>query len=391
MVDLGSTPLANAYLTADQLSGSERYYPLRALLCDACFLVQLEAFEPPERIFSDYAYLSSYSSTWVAHCAAHAEQMTRQLGLDRTSFVVEIASNDGCLLRNFVRAGIPSLGIEPAENVAAIAREAGVPTLARFFGTGLAAELAQERRADLIVANNVLAHVPDLNDFVAGLATLLAPGGTLTVEVPHLLRLVEDRQFDTIYHEHFSYFSCAVLDGVFARHGLELIGVERLPTHGGSLRAFVRHRGAAVRAPRVDELIAEERAHGLLRQETYTSYGSAVLAEKLRLLEFFVQAKLAKKTIVGYGAPAKGNTLLNYCGIGRDFIEFTVDANPYKQGLYLPGTRIPIRAPVDLEAVRPDLIFILPWNIREEIERQLAFARSWGARFVVRSPELMVA
>lgn len=387
-VDLGMSPLANSILTQEELLHPESFYPLRALVCSQCFLVQLEEYESPSTIFSDYAYFSSYSTTWLDHAARYAEYAVERFGLGRDSFVVEVASNDGYLLQYFMEGEIPVLGIEPATNVAQAALEKGVPTQVRFFGREVAAQLAHRRRADLLVANNVLAHVPDLDDFVGGIATLLSPQGTATLEFPHLLRLIEEEQFDTIYHEHLSYFSLLSVERVFAQRGLIVTDVEELPTHGGSLRIHVAHDGSP--SPAVEELGRRERAAGLSNLATYGVFGETVRRAKRDILSFFIDAKEDGQTIAGYGAPAKGNTLLNYTGIGRDFIDYTVDLNPHKQGCFLPGTHIPILAPEALARTQPDLVFVLPWNLREEIVGQMKHVLEWGGKFVTRVPELRV-
>ncbi len=386
--DLGLSPLANSLLSEADLVRPEPFYPLRAFVCADCLLVQLEEFEPPEAIFSEYAYFSSYSTTWLDHAARYAELATARFGLGPESLVVELGSNDGYLLQYFAERRIPVLGVEPAANVAEVAVAKGIPTEVRFFGRAVAEELAERGSADLVVGNNVLAHVPDLNDFVAGIATLLAPAGIATLEFPHLLPLIEEEQFDTIYHEHFSYFSLLTVERVLGEHGLTVVDVEELPTHGGSLRVFAAH-GGSVGAP-VQELRGRELDAGLGELSIYTSFDERVRRAKRDILTFFVEAKNAGQTIVGYGAPAKGNTLLNYCGIGRDFIDYTVDLSPHKQGLYLPGTHIPIRAPDEIARTRPNLVFVLPWNLREEIMEQMSYVRDWGGRFVARSPELRV-
>ena len=386
--DLGMAPLANSILAESELLRGEAFYPLCTFVCSDCLLVQLPEFASPDVLFSDYAYFSSYSTTWLDHASRFAAYATERFGLDADSFVVELASNDGYLLRNFQQLGIPVLGVEPAANVAEVAIAEGVPTEVRFFGRGVAADLATQRQADLLVANNVLAHVPDLNDFVAGIAVLLAPRGVASIEFPHLLNLIEQSQFDTIYHEHFSYFSLITAERIFERHGLKVVDVHELPTHGGSLRLFVARDGAttdAVRAVRERELAA-----GLTDVQTYTAFDEETRRAKRRILSFFISAKDAGQSIAGYGAPAKGNTLLNYCGIGTDFLDFTVDLNPHKQGRYLPGTHIPIRAPDDVRRRRPDLLFILPWNLQAEIIEQMSFIREWGGQFVVTSPEVQV-
>jgi SAM-dependent methyltransferase len=392
-VDLGASPLANSYLEPEDLGRAEPFYPLCVYVCDQCFLVQLPEEERAEAIFSDYAYFSSYSESWLRHAATYAQAMVERFGLGPGHQVVEIASNDGYLLRWFKERGIPVLGIEPARNVAAAAEEAGIPTLVKFFGEATARELAAAgMRADLLVGNNVLAHVPDLNDFVAGLKILLAPSGVLTMEFPHLLRLMEEDQFDTIYHEHYSYFSFTTVRKVFAAHGLTLFDVEELPTHGGSLRIYARHDDdlAKVIDEQVGDLLAREEAAGLERLETYSSFGEQVQRVKRGLLQFLIRTKEEGRSVAAYGAPAKGNTLLNYCGIRTDFLDYTVDRSPHKQGRYLPGTRIPIHAPDRLRETRPDYVLILPWNLKEEIVEQMADVRSWGGRFVVAIPEVRI-
>jgi SAM-dependent methyltransferase len=391
--DLGMSPLCESFLTAAQRNQMEPFYPLRADVCERCWLVQLESYVAPESIFTEYAYFSSYSESWVRHARAYTEAMVDRLGLGAGSMVVELASNDGYLLQHFVQRGVPVLGIEPARNVAVAAEERGVPTLTRFFGQELADELVAEgRQADLVVANNVLAQVPDLNDFVAGIKRLLKPGGVVTVEFPHLVRLLDGNQFDTIYHEHFSYFSFGTARRIFGRHGITLFDVEELPTHGGSLRIFGRHAEAAGPAPtaRVEELAARELAAGMETLVPYLGFGARVERTKRRLLEFLVRAKDEGASVAGYGAPGKGNTLLNYCGIRTDFLDYTVDRNPYKHGRFTPGTHIPIHPPERLAETRPDYILILPWNLKDEIIAQLAYTREWGARFVVPIPEVTV-
>ena len=387
--DLGNSPLSNAFLSADQLNRMEPYYPLRAYVCARCYLVQLDEFETPEKIFHEYAYFSSYSESWLAHARRFAESAITRFGLGRGSRVVEVASNDGYLLQYFKQAGIEVTGIEPAANVAAVAQERGIATLVEFLGEKTARRIAAGGvLADLLVGNNVFAHVPDVNDFVAGLAVLLKPGGTLTLEFPHLLRLMAESQFDTIYHEHFSYFSLMVAGSVLRRHGLEVVDVEELPTHGGSLRIHVVHAAAAGsrRTARPEELVARERAAGLDRVETYLAFDEQAKAAKRALLRFLIDAKDQGKSVVGYGAPAKGNTLLNYCGVRTDLIAYTVDRSPHKQGRYLPGTHIPIFAPERIAETKPDYVVILPWNIRDEVVAQMSCVRDWGGKFVVPIP-----
>jgi hypothetical protein len=390
--NLGMSPLSNAFVLPEHAGAMEPFYPLHAWVCDACHLVQLEAFETPEQIFGDYLYFSSYAESWLRHAEAYAAEMAARFGLDTGSQVVEVASNDGYLLQYFRARGVPVLGVEPAANVAAVARDKGIPTEVAFFGVATAQRLKAAGVApQLMAANNVLAHVPDLNDFVAGFAVLLALGGVLTVEFPHLLRLMRERQFDTIYHEHFSYFSLLTVQRIFVAHGLRVFDVQQLPTHGGSLRVFVTQAGSAhAETPAVAALLAEERAAGLAGRAAYAAFAEQVVDTKAALMAFCVEARRAGKSILGYGAPAKGNTLLNYCGIGPEFIGFTVDRSPHKQGLLLPGTRIPIRAPEALLAARPDYVLILPWNLRDEITTQMAAVRDWGGRFVVPIPTVQV-
>jgi SAM-dependent methyltransferase len=388
--DLGMSPLANSYLPPEQANSMEPFYPLRALVCGNCFLVQLEEFETPERIFSDYAYFSSYSSSWIEHSRRYADQMIERLDLGASSHIVEIASNDGYLLQFFHDRQIPVLGIEPAANVAKVALQKGIPTLVEFFGRETARSLAAESAADLLLGNNVLAHVPDLNDFVAGMRVLLKPGGVITMEFPHLMRLIAENQWDTIYHEHFSYFSFLTVSRVFEAHGLRLFDVDELPTHGGSLRVYGCHADDAQKPETGEarELRERERAAGYERLDTYLGYGRRVEQDKRQILSFLIDLKAQGLRVVGYGAPAKGNTLLNYCGVGRDFIEYTCDLNPHKQGSFLPGSHIPIRSPDALREDEPDIVLILPWNLTDEIVEQLSFIREWGGRFAARTPEL---
>lgn len=390
--DLGTSPLANSYLPADRLGCAEPYYPLHAFVCESCFLVQLGEFAAPTDIFSDYAYFSSVSESWVEHARRYAAQMTGRLGLGPGHRVVEVASNDGYLLQFFRERGIPVLGVEPAANVARAAEARGIPTLVRFFGLETARALVAEgTRADLLVGNNVLAHVPALNDFVAGVRELLAPAGRATFEFPHLLRLIEGAEFDTIYHEHFSYLSLLAVQRIFAFHGLTVVEVEELATHGGSLRVHaVRAEAAVAIDPSVAAVLAAEHAAGLDRIETYTDFQGAIRLVKRNLLRFLLTAQRQGRSVVGYGAAAKGNTLLNYCGIRSDFLDYVVDRSPHKQGRYLPGSRLPIYGPERIAETRPDYILILPWNLREEIVRQMAHVREWGGRFVVPIPTVQV-
>jgi SAM-dependent methyltransferase len=392
-VDLGMSPLCQTHIAPEQLHEMEPFYPLHAYVCDQCFLVQLQEFVSPQHIFSEYAYFSSYSTSWVDHARRYAEMAIERFALGRESKVMEIASNDGYLLQHFVARGVPVLGIEPAANVAQAAIEKGVPTSVRFFGRSAAIDIAREHgKPDLLLGNNVLAHVPDLNDFVAGMKALLAPNGAITMEFPHLQRLMAENQFDTIYHEHFSYLSFVAVEKVFAQHGLTLFDVEELPTHGGSLRIYARHADApaAPVSPRVPALRQREIDDGFLTLARYLSFGQQVKTTKRRLLAFLIDAKDRGKKVVGYGAPGKGNTLLNYCGIRTDFLDFTVDANPYKQGKFTPGTRIPILAPDKIREARPDYVLILPWNLKDEISLAAAYIAEWGGRFVVPIPEVRV-
>jgi SAM-dependent methyltransferase len=390
LADLGMSPVSNAFIRAAEAERMEPFYPLHARVCGKCFLVQLEQFEPPQAHFGDdYAYFSSYSDSWLEHARRYVEMAIGRFGLGGASRVVEIASNDGYLLQYFVKAGIPSLGVEPAANVARAAREKGVETVCEFFGRQSAQRLsAGGGRADLLLGNNVLAHVPDPNDFVAGLKILLKPGGTVTMEFPHLLNLMRENQFDTIYHEHFSYFSFLTAAALFAAHGLRLYDVERIPTHGGSLRIYACHaEDAKAASGDVEALLAEERNAGLGRLDAYRNFAEQVKRTKRQLLELLIGIKAAGKTIAGYGAPAKGNTLLNYCGIRTDFLDYTVDRSPQKQGRLLPGTRIPVHAPERIFETRPDYVLVLPWNIKQEIMAQMRGIAAWGGRFIVPIPE----
>ena len=393
VVDLGMSPLCESFLRGDQLNQMEPFYPLRVWVCDRCFLVQLEEYVTGEEIFTDYAYFSSFSDTWLRHARNYVEQMIAQLGLTPSKSVVEIASNDGYLLQFFVQRGIPALGIEPAANVAKAAEQRGVPTLVKFFGVDTARELVEAgHSADLILGNNVLAQVPDLNDFVGGLKILLAPDGVITIEFPHLLRTIEGNQFDQVYHEHFSYFSLYAAERIFAAHGLPIFDVEELSTHGGSIRIYAHHAEDASReeTDRLVALRATEEEAGIGTLAYYADFESRVRDTKRKLLEFLIEAKRAGKRVVGYGAPGKGNTLLNYCGIRTDFIDFTVDRSPHKHEKFLPGTHIPIFAPERLWDARPDYVLILPWNLKNEIMQQLAGIREWGGQFVVPIPEVTI-
>src|SRR6266852_8436269 len=392
-VDLGMSPLCQTHIAPHQLNHMEPFYPLHVWVCHDCFLVQLEEYVSPTEIFTEYAYFSSYSDSWVAHAKRYVDAVSARFGLDRSKKVMEIASNDGYLLQHFVKKGVPVLGIEPAANVAKAAVEKGIPTVVKFFGIEVAKEIVAEHgHADLLLGNNVLAHVPDINDFVGGMKILLAPHGVITIEFPHLARLMSENQFDTIYHEHFSYLSFVTVERIFAHHGITLFDVEEWPTHGGSLRIYGRHGENAALAVtgRVRELRQREIDEGFLTQERYRGFDERVKATKRKLLTFLIDAKQRGKKVVGYGAPGKGNTLLNYCGIRTDFLDFTVDVNPYKHGKFTPGTRIPILAPEKLREARPDYVLILPWNLKDEISAQAAYVREWGGKFVVPIPEVRV-
>jgi hypothetical protein len=393
VVDLGTSPLCESYVSADRLESMEPFYPLNVWVCQQCFLVQINEYVPAEDIFTEYAYFSSYSSSWLEHCRNYVALMTEQLSLDSDSFVIELASNDGYLLQYFVERGIPCLGIEPSENVSQVAIAKGVPTDISFFDESKGRSMAAAgQKADLVLGKNVLAQIPDLNDFVAGIPHILKQTGVVTIEFPHVMRMLEENQFDTIYHEHYCYFSLLSAEAIFSRHGLRIFDVEELWTHGGSLRIYASHADSEKHpiTDRLLELRAREDEAGLRDISTYVAFEDRVRETKRSLLELLTQLKRQGSSIAGYGAPGKGNTLLNYCGIRTDFVDFTVDRNPYKQGRYLPGTRIPIYAPERLDAARPDYILILPWNFKDEIIAQLAHVRDWGARFIVPIPRATV-
>ena len=393
VVDLGLSPLCEKYPSTADLNRGETYYPLHVYVCENCWLVQLEEYESPEQIFSDYPYFSSFSDSWLKHCDKYCEAMKVRFGLGRQSFVVEVASNDGYLLQYFVKRDVPVLGIEPAANVAKAAVEKGVPTLVRFFGTKLARELVAEGRcADLVLGNNVLAQVPDLNDFVEGLKTILKPEGVLTLEFPHLLQLIRLNEFDTIYHEHFSYFSLLSAIKIMEAHGLKVFDVEELQSHGGSLRVYACRAESNFHLVQsnVSKVLADETRARLDSVDGYASFAQLVKETKLSLVDFLVTAAKQGKKVAGYGAPGKSATLLHYCGIGKDLIEYTVDRSPYKQGRFLPGSRIPIHHPDHIRETQPDYVVILPWNLKDEIMRQLQFIREWGGRFVVPIPKVSV-
>ena len=392
MVDLGKSPLCESFLPPERLELMEPFYPLHVRVCTRCWLAQLPSFVPPEEIFEEYAYFSAYSDSWVEHARAYVDMITGRLGLGPESLVVELASNDGYLLQHFLPRGVPVLGVDPAANVARAAEERGVPTLVEFFGAGVARQLVAERgHADLVLGNNVLAQVPDLNDFVAGVSILLAPDGTSTFEFPHLARLLDGLQYDTIYHEHFGYFSLTTVLEVFGAHGLQVVDVEELPSHGGSLRIYAAHASSAgPPSNAVVELVAREKAEGLLDPARYSRFSRDVEDSKRALLELLIDLRREGKHVVGYGAPGKGNTLLNYCGIRTDFLDYTVDRNPYKHGRFTPGTHIPIHPPERIVETRPDAIVILPWNLAREIAGQLAYTNEWGAQLIVPIPTAKV-
>lgn len=393
-VDLGMSPLCQTQVSADQLNAMEPFYPLKAYVCDSCFLVQLPAHVGGEEIFtSHYPYFSSYSESWLRHVKKYSDMISQRLALNSESQVVEVASNDGYMLQFFVEKGIPALGIEPARNVAEAAIQKGVPTVIKFFGEGTAKELVEEgKQADLLAGINILAHVPDLNDFVKGLKILLKSKGVITIEFPHLMRLIEGNEFDTIYQEHYCYFSFITVQQVFAAHGLTIFDVEELQSHGGSLRIYARH--TEDNSKHIQDAVFEmqnlELSAGYKKLETYNNFAAKVSETKRKLIEFLIQEKRDSKHIAGYGAPGKGVTLLNYCGIREDFIDYTVDRNPVKQNTFIPGVRIPIFSPEKIVETKPDYILILPWNLKEEIMQQLAYVRNWGAKFVVPIPELTI-
>jgi SAM-dependent methyltransferase len=392
-VDLGMSPLCESYVDQSQLNQMEPFYPLHVYVCQNCYLVQLEEYVKPEDIFTEYAYFSSYSDSWLKHAHDYTEMIVERLKLGKNSLVVEVASNDGYLLQYFIKKGIPALGIEPAINVAEVALQKGIPTRVEFFGVESARTLKSEGYSpDLIIGNNVLAQVPDLNDFVAGLKELLNPSGVITLEFPHLMRLMAENQFDTIYHEHFSYFSLISAEKIFSAHDLVLFDVEELPTHGGSLRIYACHREDMSKyvSERVIALRGREELAGFTRIEHYTHFAEQVKETKRKLLELLIKLKDNNKKIAGYGAPGKGNTLLNYCGIREDFLDYTVDRNPYKQGKFLPGTHIPIYAPEKINETRPDFLLVLPWNFKDEIMQQMAYILDWGAQFIVPIPEARI-
>lgn len=392
-VDLGMSPPCETILERAQLNQMEAFYPLHVFVCDQCFLVQLQEYVTPESIFTEYAYFSSYSDSWLAHAKAYTKLTIDRFMLSSQSQIVELGSNDGYLLQYFVEAGIPVLGIEPAANVAKVAIAKGIPTLVKFFSAEFAEELERDGiQADLLLGNNVLAQVPDLRSFVKGMKTLLKPQGIITLEFPHLMRLIEENQFDTIYHEHFSYFSFLTVEKVLAEFGLTVFDVEELPTHGGSLRIYARHEQDYSRpiTPRARELSKREENAGFMRLETYFPFAEKVKETKRRILEFLIRVKREGKSVAGYGAPGKGNTLLNYCGIRSDFLDYTVDRNPYKHGKFLAGTHIPVFDTGKIRETKPDYVLIMPWNLKKEISEQLSYVREWGGKLVVPIPEVEI-
>ncbi|KFM99322.1 class I SAM-dependent methyltransferase [Bacillus clarus] len=391
-LDLGVSPLANSFVAPENLYKMEPFYPLHTFICSNCLLVQLDEFESPQNIFHDYLYFSSFSSSWLLHAKQYVEMAIKRFSLTPHSQVIEIASNDGYLLQYFQKENIRTLGVEPAKNVAKVAIQKGIPTRTSFFGNDLAKKLLIENlQADLIIANNVLAHVPNLHDFIAGLKTILKPDGVITIEFPHLLNLISFKQFDTIYHEHFSYFSLICIQQILLHHKLQVIDVEELSTHGGSLRLFIKHTSKNVRIrSNVAKLIQKETDHELHKLDRYLHFPKQIKQLKMDILKFFIEAQSLNKQIIGYGAPAKGNTLLNYCGIGKEFLAYTVDKNPHKQGLLLPGTRIPVKSPEEIKRTKPDYILILPWNLKEEIIEECSFISEWGGKFVVAVPKIEV-
>ena len=393
-IDLVNSPPSNSFLSPEELNKPEVFYPLRLFVCEKCFLVQIDEYKRSEEIFSEkYAYFSSFSSTWLEHARQYVEMITPRLGLNKEAFVVEIGANDGYLLQYFKEKNIPCLGIEPAKSTADVARDKGIEVVTEFFGTKLAERLVIEgRKADLIVGNNVLAHVPDINDFVKGLKMLLGKDGVITLEFPHLMRLIEENQFDTIYHEHFSYYSFHTVNQIFSEHGLVLFDVDELPTHGGSLRIYAGHQEDRSKelSAKVEALNGKESAAGISELSYYLGFQDKANKVKYELLSFLLAQKREGKKVVAYGAAAKGNTLLNYCGIKKDLIEFVVDASPHKQGKFLPGSHIPVVAEGEIRKVKPDFVLILPWNIQAEILQQLTYIRDWGGKFVVSVPAALI-
>lgn len=393
VVDLGMSPLCQSQIDVEELNKHELFYPLRAFVCEDCWLIQVHEHVHGEEIFSHYAYFSSFSDSWLEHSAAYVDMITERLGLDENSQVIELASNDGYLLQNFVKENIPCLGIEPASNVAQVAIDKGIPVLNKFFGVDTAQEVvAGGKQANLIIANNVLAHVPDLNDFVGGMKIMLAPGGTITIEFPHAQKMIELNQFDTIYQEHYCYFLLLTLEKVFSHHGMTIFDLDLIPTHGGSLRIYVRHTEGDDRPVTdiVEQIRKKEIDGGMTDLASYQQFARRVIDVKLNLLEFLINARREGKTVCGYGAPGKGNTMLNYCGIREDLVRYTVDRNPFKQNSFLVGSRIPVYAPEMIERTKPDYVLVLPWNLKTELTKQLEYVRQWGGRLVFAIPELEI-
>lgn len=393
--DLGMSPLANSYLTADRINHMEAFYPLRTFVCSKCFLVQLDEFEKPENIFSNYAYFSSYSETWLKHVESFVNSTINRFGFNNKNQVIEIASNDGYLLQYFKKQGIPVLGIEPAANVADVAMKNGIPTITKFFGTHTAKELVHDNKtADLLIAINVMPHVPDLHDFIEGMKVLLNPSGIIVIQFSaYLMNLIEQNEFDTIYHEHFSYFSLGTIQNVLSTHGLSIFDVEELPIHGGSLRIYTKHSEndkIQIENTRLQNLLKREKEFGLMNLDTYTNFSEKIMKVKLDIWNFFISVNRENKQVACYGAPAKGNTLLNFCGIYSDLVDYTVDINPHKQGLYLPGTHVPIFPPEKIRETQPDYLIILPWNLKEEIMKQMSYIRDWGGKFVTLIPTVTI-
>jgi SAM-dependent methyltransferase len=392
-VDLGRSPLSNAFLTKENLEEPEKMFPLKAFVCENCFLVQLPEFETPENIFNDYVYFSSYSKSWLKHVENYVDMISEKIRLDKDKMVIELASNDGYLLQFFKKKGIPVKGIEPAANVAKVSKNKGIETIVEFFGEKLAKKLAsEETKADLIIGNNVLAHVPDINDFVRGISILLKSNGVVNMEFPHLLQIIKHNQFDTIYHEHFSYFSLNTVKKIFEFHNLIIFDIDEIPTHGGSLRIYAKHKenqNLEIKKS-VNEILEKENEFGLSDLSFYLEFSKTVESVKNEIIGFFHDAKQNGKKIVCYGAAAKGNTLLNFCNIKKESIEYVVDNNPHKQGLYLPGSHIPIKKPEEIMETKPDFILILPWNIKEEIMKDMLFISKWGGKFVIPIPKVII-
>ncbi len=390
--DLGETPLSNSFLKHIDLTKFEKKFPLKVFVCGNCFLVQVPEFETPNKIFSDYAYFSSYSKSWLQHVENYVDMVSEKYNIGNNSLVIELASNDGYLLQFFKNKGISVIGIEPAANVAKVAKEKEIKTIVDFFGEELAIKLSNEGKADLIIGNNVLAHVPDINDFVKGISILLKPNGVINMEFPHVLQLIKYNQFDTIYHEHFSYFSLYTVKKIFEFHKLEIFDVEEITTHGGSLRIYGKHKINKQFEIKnsVNDLLEKEKRFGLTNLSNYLEFSKKIKLIKKELVNFFNDENKREKKIVCYGAAAKGNTLLNYCGIGKDQIEYVVDKNPHKQGLYLPGSHLPIKKPEEIKNTKPDFVVILPWNIKEEIMNEISYIRDWGGKFVILIPKVTI-